>query len=71
MKKKNQNGQVLSEKEMRGVKGGAWIVVANPPQDWRCDVCGATLTDFHHEEGSGYVSVCKVCGCITKQTVKE
>lgn len=31
MKNSNVNGQVLSEQEMKEVKGGLWIIVANPP----------------------------------------
>lgn len=62
MKKTNLNGQVLSEKEMKEVKGGAWIIVAGPPQNWICDVCGNPLTDFHHEPDGTYVSVCSYCG---------
>ena len=47
---------------MKEVKGGAWIIVANPPQNWICDGCGNPITDFYHEPDGAYVSVCGYCG---------
>ena len=70
MKNSNVNGQVLSENQMKEVKGGNWIIVANPTMKWICDVCGEKITEFMHE-GENYVAICSNCGSTNEIQIEE
>lgn len=51
------NGQVLSEKEMREVKGGAIVI---PPEGYapgKCSICGSTT--YIYDSG---IYMCANCG---------
>lgn len=62
MKSKNLNGQMLSEKEMREVKGG--YPNENPYEEnlKKCVVCGKELEGKPHPHDGGYRIFCYYCG---------
>ena len=69
MKKTNLNGQVLSEKEMKEVKGGfPNVKPLNESFGIKCPVCGANYDEhgFHDEDYSTglHVMYCLECGCL-------
>ena len=77
MKKNHSNGQVLSEQEMKEVKGGNWLVVKvvtppyDPPTKIMCDICDTEITDIEPAaQENTYVAVCSNCGC-RKEVKKE
>ena len=70
MKKNHLNGQVLSEKEMKEVKGGAWYIVKNPPTLWKCEECGYDI-EYYLYNGELYCAVCENCGCRKEFKVEE
>ena len=77
MKNNYLKGQVLSEKEMKEVKGGSWVIVKvvtppyNPPREIICDICDSEITDFEpNGQENTYVAVCSNCGC-RKDVKKE
>ena len=66
MEKKNLNGQVLSEKEMREVKGGKYHENIGDPHadDLICDECGYPLEGkfVYNTTTKLYSCYCSVCG---------
>lgn len=60
MKKSNANGQVLSEKEMREVKGGAEITLS--AEFFYCPRCGHPVISKEVIKDVLYVATCKSCG---------
>lgn len=63
MKKTNLNGQVLSEKEMKEVKGGTRNENEFEENLNRCTNCGHTFDEvFEKENGTGYYVYCPKCG---------
>ena len=71
MEKKNLKGQVLSEKEMREVKGGEFNDnITNPhAEDLICENCGNPLigTFVYNSKTRLYSCFCSVCG--TEKTI--
>ena len=69
MEKKNLNGQVLSEKEMREVKGGYirevdWVIKV-------CEMCGTSYEKGDVEiKGSTYIYTCHNCGNLTETKIE-
>ena len=63
MKSKNLNGQMLSEKEMREVKGGTRNENLYKENLKRCTNCGYFFDEvFDKENGPGYYIYCPKCG---------
>ena len=72
MKKNHSNGQVLSEQEMKEVKGGEWYVIAGTPKAFYCDACGNLIYKFEYNAlTETYVAVCDLCGCSKEVKVEE
>lgn len=72
MKKNHSNGQVLSEQEMKEVKGGEWYVIAGTPDAFYCESCGNLIYEFGYNAFTGtYVAVCDLCGCSKEVKVEE
>ena len=62
MKSKNLNGQILSEKEMREVKGGTRNENLYKENLKRCTNCGYFFDEvFDKENGPGYYIYCPKC----------
>lgn len=60
MKKTNLNGQILSEKEMKEVKGGTLDVRTDKPVDEICPTCKSRV---EYKEGEGvWYAFCEACG---------
>lgn len=72
MQKVNLNGQVLSEKEMREVKGGVIIEGDDPTIMNFCPACSEAYdkTDKRYfigpDEDGFYIAICKNCGSVNK-----
>lgn len=65
MKSKNLNGHVMSENEMKEVKGGCEISpknVTDVPKE--CGVCGGQAFDYYSEP---HLFICKNCGCTVSE----
>ena len=74
MKTMKTNGQVLSEKEMREVKGGHITYSTDLLGFDICEECGASLVGLKAEPiaGLGYRVKCIHCGSIIEiKSVKE
>ncbi len=65
MKNSKVNGLVLSEQEMREVKGGT-IVIPPVGAPGKCSVCGNR--SYHYESG---IYTCKNCGCVKSEDELE
>lgn len=63
MKTMKTNGQVLSEKEMRDVKGGTIVIPKEGYTPGKCSVCGSTTYIFD----SGIY----ICACCGKRMTEE
>ena len=72
MKKNHSNGQVLSEQDMKEVKGGEWYVIAGTPDAFNCETCGNVIYKFEYNALTGtYVAICDVCGCSKEVKAEE
>ena len=73
MKKSNANGQVLSEQEMKAVKGGHVTTRANVVDLTACDGCGFPLVGMIATSiaGVGFCVKCPNCQSIIEVDVVQ
>ena len=74
MKKNHLNGQVLSEKEMKEVKGGAWYLIYPngklPEVPFPCEVCGHPIKELTYN-GDNFLGICENCGSRKEIQLEE